>query len=380
MVTGGPGVGKTTLVNSILGIIRARHLRVTLCAPTGRAAKRLTESTGLEAKTIHRLLEFDPQSFGFKRGRENPLDTDLLVMDEASMVDVVLMNKLLPAIPDSAGLIIVGDVDQLPSVGPGCVLSDIIESGAVPTVRLTEIFRQAAGSRIIVNAHRSDPRQKAGSRNRRGQGPGHGRKEPQVPPASHQASGKDFRQARVTLVRPPPDQKLPFSFMKLSLATSTLIIAAMKMEATATKMKATATKMEATATNMKATATKMKATATKMKATATKMKATTMKNKVVAKKNKVVAKKNKVVVKKNKVVARKNKVVARKNKVVVMKNKTVIMKNQAPVMKIRAAGLKIKTTIPTLNLTSMRFLLATGNLVLGEMKLNATWMKSDLGG
>ncbi|HBA89219.1 MAG TPA: ATP-dependent RecD-like DNA helicase [Geobacter sp.] len=154
VVTGGPGVGKTTLVNSILGIIRSKQMRVTLCAPTGRAAKRLAESTGLEAKTIHRLLEFDPQSFGFKRGRDNPIATDLLVMDEASMVDVVLMNKLLPAIPDSAGIIIVGDVDQLPSVGPGCVLSDIIESGAIPTVRLTEIFRQAAGSRIIVNAHR----------------------------------------------------------------------------------------------------------------------------------------------------------------------------------------------------------------------------------
>ncbi len=154
VVTGGPGVGKTTLVNSILGIVGAKHLRVTLCAPTGRAAKRLTESTGMEAKTIHRLLEFDPQSFGFKRGRENPIATDLVVMDEASMVDVVLMNKLLPAIPDNAGLIIVGDVDQLPSVGPGCVLSDIIDSGAVPTVRLAEIFRQAAGSRIIVNAHR----------------------------------------------------------------------------------------------------------------------------------------------------------------------------------------------------------------------------------
>lgn len=154
VVTGGPGVGKTTLVNSILGVIGRRPLRVTLCAPTGRAAKRLAESTGMEAKTIHRLLEFDPQSFGFKRCKENPLHTDLLVMDEASMVDVVLMNKLLPAIPDHAGLIIVGDVDQLPSVGPGSVLSDIIESGAVPTVRLTEIFRQAAGSRIIVNAHR----------------------------------------------------------------------------------------------------------------------------------------------------------------------------------------------------------------------------------
>ncbi|QXE85393.1 ATP-dependent RecD-like DNA helicase [Geomonas nitrogeniifigens] len=154
VVTGGPGVGKTTLVNSILAIIRSRELRVTLCAPTGRAAKRLTESTGIEAKTIHRLLEFDPQSFGFKRDRENPLATDLLVMDEASMVDVVLMNKLLPAVPDHAGVIIVGDVDQLPSVGPGCVLADIIDSGAVATVRLTEIFRQAAGSKIIVNAHR----------------------------------------------------------------------------------------------------------------------------------------------------------------------------------------------------------------------------------
>jgi exodeoxyribonuclease V alpha subunit len=154
VITGGPGVGKTTLVNSILSIIRARHLRVTLCAPTGRAAKRLTESTGLEAKTIHRLLEFDPQSFGFKRGRDNPLDTDLLVIDESSMVDVVLMNKLLPALPDRSALVIVGDVDQLPSVGPGCVLSDIIDSGAIPTVRLTEIFRQAAGSSIIVNAHR----------------------------------------------------------------------------------------------------------------------------------------------------------------------------------------------------------------------------------
>jgi exodeoxyribonuclease V alpha subunit len=154
VITGGPGVGKTTLVNSILKIIRARHSVVTLCAPTGRAAKRLSESTGLEAKTIHRLLEFDPKLFGFKKGMDNPLETDLVVVDEFSMVDIVLLNRLLSAIPDHAALMIVGDVDQLPSVGPGAVLSDIIESGVVPTVRLTEIFRQATTSRIIVNAHR----------------------------------------------------------------------------------------------------------------------------------------------------------------------------------------------------------------------------------
>jgi exodeoxyribonuclease V alpha subunit len=154
VITGGPGVGKTTLVNSILLIVRAKQVNVTLCAPTGRAAKRLSESTGLEAKTIHRLLEFDPKSFGFKRSKDNPLETDLVVMDESSMVDVTLMNKLLAAIPSSAALMIVGDVDQLPSVGPGSVLADIIDSGAVPTVRLIEIFRQAASSRIIVNAHR----------------------------------------------------------------------------------------------------------------------------------------------------------------------------------------------------------------------------------
>src|ERR1039457_4613418 len=154
VITGGPGVGKTTLVNSILLIVRAKQVNVTLCAPTGRAAKRLSESTGIEAKTIHRLLEFDPKTFGFKRNKDNPLDANLVVIDESSMVDIALMNKLLGAIPSDAALMIVGDVDQLPSVGPGAVLGDIIGSGVVPTVRLTEIFRQAASSRIIINAHR----------------------------------------------------------------------------------------------------------------------------------------------------------------------------------------------------------------------------------
>ncbi|ACD93973.1 SF1B family DNA helicase RecD2 [Trichlorobacter lovleyi] len=154
VITGGPGTGKTTLVNSILKILAAKQLEILLAAPTGRAAKRMTETTGREAKTIHRLLEFDPQSFGFKRGRDNPLEADLIVIDESSMVDVVLMNKLLAAVPESTALMIVGDVNQLPSVGPGAVLADIITSGSVPTVRLTEIFRQAATSKIIVNAHR----------------------------------------------------------------------------------------------------------------------------------------------------------------------------------------------------------------------------------
>lgn len=154
VVTGGPGVGKTTLVNSILKILQAKKLRVALCAPTGRAAKRMAETTGLEAKTVHRLLEFDPKEFRFKRDHENPLRADLVVVDEASMMDVSLMHSLLKAIPDPAGLLVVGDVDQLPSVGPGSVLGDIIASGAVPTLRLTEVFRQAQTSQIIVNAHR----------------------------------------------------------------------------------------------------------------------------------------------------------------------------------------------------------------------------------
>ncbi len=154
VITGGPGVGKTTVVNSILRIIRAKGVKVLLCAPTGRAAKRLSESTATEAKTIHRLLEFDPQTMGFKRNQDQPLDGELVVVDEVSMVDTVLMNQLLRAMPDHCAVLLVGDVDQLPSVGPGAVLADLIGSGAVPTVRLTEIFRQAAASKIIVNAHR----------------------------------------------------------------------------------------------------------------------------------------------------------------------------------------------------------------------------------
>jgi exodeoxyribonuclease V alpha subunit len=154
VITGGPGVGKTTIVTSILQILQAKKIAVLLCAPTGRAAKRLTETTGLEAKTIHRLLEFDPTSMGFVHGHTNPLRADLVVVDEVSMVDVVLMSQLLRAIPDPAAVLLVGDVDQLPSVGPGTVLADIIASGRIPTVTLTEIFRQAATSQIIVNAHR----------------------------------------------------------------------------------------------------------------------------------------------------------------------------------------------------------------------------------
>lgn len=154
IITGGPGTGKTTIVNCIIKIYEKIDKRVMLCAPTGRAAKRLTETTNHTAKTIHRLLEFQPKGGSFKKNEDEPLKTDVLIVDEASMIDTILMHHLLKAVPLSATLILVGDIHQLPSVGAGNVLKDLIESGILKVVELNEIFRQAKKSLIVVNAHR----------------------------------------------------------------------------------------------------------------------------------------------------------------------------------------------------------------------------------
>jgi len=154
IITGGPGTGKTTLIRAILRIFQQLKLRIFLAAPTGRAAKRMSEATGWEAKTIHRMLEYSPRKGSFQKDQDDPLESDVIVIDEASMVDTLLMYHLLKAIPSQAHLILVGDVDQLPSVGPGNVLKDMIDSAIFNVVRLTEIFRQAQESMIVVNAHR----------------------------------------------------------------------------------------------------------------------------------------------------------------------------------------------------------------------------------
>ena len=153
VLTGGPGTGKTTTTMGIISAYQMAGCRILLAAPTGRAAKRMSEATGMEAKTIHRLLEFKPPE-GYQKNEDQPLDGDVLILDECSMVDVILMYNLLKAIPEHRSLILVGDTDQLPSVGAGNVLKDVIDSGRIPVVRLTRIFRQAQGSRIIMNAHR----------------------------------------------------------------------------------------------------------------------------------------------------------------------------------------------------------------------------------
>ena len=153
ILTGGPGTGKTTTTLGIINAYKTAGANILLAAPTGRAAKRLSETTGMEAKTIHRLLEYKPPE-GYQRNEDNPLDGDVLIVDECSMIDIMLMYNLLKAVPDAMTLIMVGDIDQLPSVGAGNVLRDVIESGAFPVIRLTKISRQAQSSRIIMNAHR----------------------------------------------------------------------------------------------------------------------------------------------------------------------------------------------------------------------------------
>lgn len=152
VLTGGPGTGKTTTTQGIIAALKAMGLRILLAAPTGRAAKRMSEATGMEAKTIHRLLEYNPKD-GYKRNDDNPLEGDVLIVDECSMIDLLLMNNLMKAIPGGMRLVLVGDIDQLPSVGAGNVLRDIIDSKRIPVIRLTRIFRQAQESRIVMSAH-----------------------------------------------------------------------------------------------------------------------------------------------------------------------------------------------------------------------------------
>ncbi len=176
VITGGPGVGKTTILNAALRILRAKGVQPVLCAPTGRAAKRMAESTGIEAKTVHRLLEFQGGAEGFARDAARPLEGELFVVDEASMLDLPLAAALLRALPGDAHLWFVGDVDQLPSVGPGCVLADLIDSGLVPVARLDEIFRQSGSSRIVRAAHEINS----------------GRLPPELDEAAPPARGTDF--------------------------------------------------------------------------------------------------------------------------------------------------------------------------------------------
>jgi exodeoxyribonuclease V alpha subunit len=159
ILTGGPGTGKSTSLRALLLLLRKRKIDVAMAAPTGRAAKRLTEATGtqgteLQAKTLHRLLEYAPHDNSYQRNEHNPLPHQFVIVDEFSMVDILLFYHLLKSLPPESHLLLVGDADQLPSVGPGNVLRDLLKSEAVPTVRLTELFRQAQQSKIIVNAHR----------------------------------------------------------------------------------------------------------------------------------------------------------------------------------------------------------------------------------